>query len=270
MLGSELKIMAESAGFDVTAYDLPEFDITRRNDIDRIVEESDIIVNCAAYTAVDAAESDPDAAEAVNATAVGALAESAESADRYVIHISTDFVLGDNGTEPLTEESPTNPLSVYGATKLKGEHLLRDSGCRHAVIRVEWSYGEHGTSNFITKIAKAAHEREHLNVVDDQVGAPTATVDIARAILCFMEKEIEGLFHFAADGYASRFETAEFILHELGIDTPVYPCSSEEFPTPAQRPLNSRFNCSKIDSVIDFVRPDWKSSLMEYLQVLRR
>ena len=270
MLGSDLGALAESVGLAVTAYDLPEFDITHQSDIDRIVEESDIIVNCAAYTAVDAAEADPEAAEAVNATAVGALAESAEFADRYIIHISTDFVFGDNGTEPLSEEFSTNPLSVYGATKLKGEHLLRDSGCRHAVIRVEWSYGEHGTANFITKIAKAALEREHLNVVDDQVGAPTSTGDIARALLCFLKKENEGLFHFAADGYASRFETAEFILHELGIETPVYPCSSEEFQTPAQRPLNSRFNCSKIDSVIDFVRPDWKSSLMEYLQVLRR
>ena len=264
MLGSDIAILAEKEGFLVRIYDLPEFDITKQSDIQQVVSECDFMVNCAAYTAVDKAESEPELAASVNATAVANLAKAAKLAEKYLLHISTDFVFGDNGDLPLHEMSETNPLSVYGATKLKGETLLKESGCKNAIIRIEWTYGANG-NNFINKISEFAAKLDQLNVVDDQIGSPTATVDIAKAVLCFLNNESEGLYHFASNGYASRFEVAKFILEQKGDKTPVSPCSSSEFKTPAHRPENSRFNCSKIDGVIDFKRPNWQESLRKFL-----
>ena len=152
MLGSEIKIWAEKKRFIPKIYDLPEFDLTNRASINAMVAECDIIINCAAYTAVDKAEDEPDIAEAVNATAVANLAEAAKLANKYLLHISTDFVFGDNSDTPMNEDFPTNPLSVYGATKLHGEKLLKKSGCKHGIIRIEWTYGHNG-NHFISKIA---------------------------------------------------------------------------------------------------------------------
>jgi len=264
MLGSDIKILAEKEGFEVLIYDLPEFDLTKEKDIEKIVSECDIIVNCAAYTAVDKAEEEPELAKAINATAVAKLAESAKLADKYILHISTDFVFGDDSDRPMNEDYTTNPLSVYGATKLHGEELLINSGCRHAIIRIEWTYGTNG-NHFISKIAELAEKLDQLSVIDDQIGSPTPTEDVAKAVISFIKNRTEGLYHFAAEGYASRYEVAEFIINKLNITTPIAPCSSSEFVTPAQRPKNSRFDCSKIDKVIDFKRPNWKSALSKFL-----
>lgn len=268
MLGNDLAALARKNGFNVNIYDLPEFDITCSQDLQRLVETSDVIVNCAAYTAVDKAESDAELCYNVNAKAVGNLGKTAKSADKYVIHISTDFVFGDKHTNPLTEDDATNPLGVYGASKLAGEQLLAASGCRHAVIRVEWTYGEHG-NNFIAKIVELAKKLDSIKVVDDQVGSPTPTGAVAQAILCFIKKQPEGIFHFAAKGYASRYDVAKFLLDAICINKPVNPCSSDTFPAPAKRPLNSRLDCSKIDGILDFERPEWDKALNEFLKKIR-
>lgn len=265
MLGSDLAALARQKGFKVNIYDIPDFDITRYTDLERIVAESDVIVNCAAYTAVDKAESETEKCYSINAIAVGELGKIAKSADKYVVHISTDFVFGDKGNNPIAEDDVPNPLSVYGASKLKGETSLAASGCRHSILRVEWTYGKSGV-NFIYKIIELAEKVDSLKVVDDQIGSPTPTVSAAKAILYFIDQEAEGVFHYAAKGYASRYEVAKFILKNLGIDTPVTPCSSDSFPTPARRPLNSRFDCSKIDRFIDFERLEWKKALRAFLE----
>lgn len=264
MLGSDIAKLANSEGLSVNLYDLPEFDITRPSDIEKAVSECDCIINCAAYTNVDGAESEPEIAEAVNAVAVANLAKTVKSEDKYVLHISTDFVFGDDGINPLKETSRPNPLNVYGASKLKGEKFLEESGCRYGIIRVEWTYGK-GGQNFINKIIQIAESLDEIKVVDDQVGSPTATSDAAKAILIFIKNKTEGLYHFASDGYASRFEVAKFILEEKRIKTPISPCSSKEFQAPAQRPANSRFDCSKIDKILDFERPHWKETLTSFL-----
>ena len=265
MLGSDIKTLVEKEGFSPKIYDLPEFDLTNRASIDAMVAECDTIINCAAYTAVDKAEEEPDIAEAVNATAVANLADAAKLADKYILHISTDFVFGDDSDTPLNETFQTNPLSVYGATKLHGEKALEKSGCKHGIIRIEWTYGHNG-NHFISKIAELAEKLDQLTVIDDQVGSPTPTEYVAKAAICFIKNQTEGLYHFSSKGYASRYEVAKFILNTLNINTPLTPCSSSEFVTPAQRPKNSRFDCSKIDKVIDFERPDWKEALKKFLQ----
>lgn len=265
MLGTDLSLLISSRGFESVIFDLPEYNILKDTDLMKIVRYSDIIVNCAAYTAVDKAESDIKKCYAVNAEAVGKLGKYVAKAQKYLIHISTDFVFGDSSIKPLNEESCTNPLGVYGKSKLEGELLLKQSGAQHAVIRIEWTYGVNG-DNFISKILSLASRLDELKVVNDQFGSPTSTTDVAMAILAFIENKAQGLYHFAANGYVSRYEAACAIFDILGIKKKIVPCSSSVFPTPAERPLNSRLDCSKIDRILNFERSCWKDSLKKYLQ----
>ena len=265
MLGSDLAKLAESAGHEVFIFDLPEFNITCDADVQNAVSHADFIVNCAAYTAVDKAETERETCRSVNALAVESLAKFAKGKNKYLVHISTDFVFGDESEKSLSEDDTPKPLSWYGTTKLEGEKLLQASGCRHAIVRLEWTYGKNGV-NFITKLLEAAKKNPKLKVVGDQTGSPTWTADAARVILRLFEKQTEGLYHFAAAGYASRYEVAKFILQEKNIDRETSSCSSSDFPTPAKRPKNSRFNCSKIDKVIDFKRPPWQEAMAEFLR----
>lgn len=264
MLGSDLAEIARARFFEPVIYDRPDFDITDRAMLENAVKSSDMVVNCAAYTNVDKAESEKEIAKKVNADAPGMLGELAKKHGKYVVHISTDFVFGDLKEEPQSETDTPHSLSVYGSTKLEGEKLLGLSGCNHSIIRVQWTYGLHG-NNFITKIVSLAQKNKSLKIVGDQTGSPTHTADVARAIVCFLEKQPQGLFHFAADGYTTRYETAVFTFRELGIDVEVLPCKSSDFVTPAKRPLNSKFDCSKIEKILDFKRPFWQESLKEFL-----
>jgi len=265
MLGSDIAVLAETLGYTVNIYDLPEFDLTAHHNIESMVADNDIIINCAAYTAVDQAESEEEICRSVNADAVGFLGKTANLANKYVLHISTDFVFGDDGDCALNENSATYPLSVYGATKLQGETLLHDSECRNGIIRVQWTYGLNG-QHFISKIAELANKLDSLKVVDDQYGAPTPTSSVAEAVMFFVKNEIEGLYHYAAKGYASRYEVAELIVSQLALPTLLTSCSSADFPAPAARPFNSRFDCSKIDRELDFERPDWREALKIFLR----
>ena len=264
MLGKDLSLLLTARGMKPVIFDHPHYDITKEVDLQKIIRNADIIVNCAAYTAVDKAESDVEKCYIVNGEAVGKLGKHIAEAEKYLIHISTDFVFGDNSIKPLSEESFTNPLGVYGKSKLEGELLLIESGCIHSTIRIEWTYGING-SNFISKILSLASKLDELKVVNDQLGSPTSTVDVARAILFFIENKIQGLYHFAAKGYANRYEVACAVFDILGIEKRIIPCSSSTFPAPAKRPLNSCFDCSKIDKILNYKRPFWKDSLKKYL-----
>ena len=265
MLGSDLAQMASDAGWTVSTYDLPEFDITNKEQLQQVVDSADCIVNCAAYTNVDKAETEKDLCAAVNAKALSTLGKLAAQSDKYVVHISTDFVFGDLQKAPQSEADKTNPLSVYGATKLDGENNLLNSGCKCAVIRVQWTYGVNG-NNFISKILELAKKLPQLKVVSDQFGSPTWTMDISRAIMEFLNKKTEGLYHFADSGYATRFDIAKAVVEYFKLDTKLTPCGSDEFPAPAARPCNSRFDCSKIDKVLSFERPTWQESLNKFLE----
>jgi len=264
MLGTDVVAALSAAGFQPVPLDLPEFDLCRTADVERAVRGADAVVNCAAYTNVDGAESHPATAEAVNATAVGRLGEIAARHGRFVLHVSTDFVFDGTLDRPYTEADATNPVNVYGATKLAGEQALAASGCRSVIVRVQWTYGAAGNS-FVSKLLSRARAGAELNVVADQVGSPTWTRDVAAALLALAERSVTGLYHYAAAGYATRFEVAAQILQECGLDCRLAPCRTSDFPAAAARPLNSRFDCHRIDVVLGASRPDWRQALQAFL-----
>ncbi len=265
MLGWEFAELAAAAGHELSVWNFPEFDIRDEAQLKRACQSADAIVNCAAYTAVDKAEAEPELCRQINALPLAVIGQEARRSGAHVVHISTDFVFDGSGERPWREEDEPAPLNVYGATKLEGERLLAESGCRHATMRVQWTYGAHG-ANFASKIAELARTRNSLKIVDDQIGAPTHAAEMAKAMLALLGKRVEGLFHFAASGYASRYETAQLIFKTLGIGKELLPCKSSEFPTPAARPLNSRFDCSKIERAIGIERPAWQETLARFLK----
>ncbi len=266
MLGSDLGPLLERE-WKVSVLDMPHFDLCDGEQLRNVVEQNDVIVNCAAYTNVDKAETEPDKAYEVNAAAVARLGEFAAGAGKYVLHISTDFVFDGRGCAPYTEEDVAAPLNVYGASKLEGERLLSQSGCRCCIVRVQWTYGHAGT-NFVLKLLERAALSDELMMVDDQFGAPTWTRDVSDVLAQLLRIRRTGLYHMAADGYASRLEVAEFILQQSGIGKKIRACSTSDFRSPAQRPLNSRFNCSKIDKELGKPRPHWRDAMDAFLDEL--
>jgi len=267
MLGSDLVLAARQRGYEPIVLDLPEFDITNTDHVEQAVSDADLIVNCAAYTNVDGAESETELAHKVNAEAVGRLGAVALAADKWVLHISTDFVFDGLGDKPYIETNPASPINTYGQSKLAGEQLLAASGCRYCIMRVEWTYGLAG-DNFVTKLTRRVEAGQAIKVVDDQVGSPTATTEVARAICELLPKEPQGIFHFAGSGYASRFEMAKFILERLSIDIEPLACKTSDFQSPAARPLNSRFDCSKIAALLDMAIEPWQVPLERFLRQL--
>ena len=264
MLGSDLALACQKRGFNTTVFDLPDFDITNYGQLEAVVKGTSIIVNCAAYTDVDKAESEADLAYQVNATAVGRLGAFARETEVWVLHISTDFVFDGKSERPYLEADPPNPINAYGKSKLAGEQLLVESGCRHCIMRIEWTYGL-GGSNFIAKLIERARACKELKVVDDQIGSPTATTEVAKVICELLPKKPEGIFHFASAGYVSRYEMAKFIFDKLEMSVDLSSCKSSDFPTAAARPLNSRFDCSKIGVILDKPIEHWQGPLERFL-----
>lgn len=267
MLGTDLAGVCERQGFNVKVFDLPEFDIRNSQQLKQAVDAAETVVNCAAYTNVDGAESETDLAYRVNAEAVGRVGAIAKELNKWILHISTDFVFDGRLDRPYVETDFANPINTYGKSKLAGEQLLSQSGCRHCIIRVEWTYGSAG-NNFVTKIIQRAKANKTLKVVDDQVGSPTATTEVAKVIAKLVSKRPDGIFHFAGAGYVSRYEMAKFIFDKLAIDVNLLPCKTSEFQSPAERPLNSRFDCSKINALLDEPIKRWQGPLENFLRKL--
>ncbi|MHC4085427.1 MAG: dTDP-4-dehydrorhamnose reductase [Planctomycetota bacterium] len=267
MLGTDLADSCKRHGLDIKIFDLPELDIRNSQQLKQAVGDADIIVNCAAYTNVDGAESEAELAYQVNAEAVGRLGAIAKDADKWLLHISTDFVFDGRLNRPYVETDPPNPVNKYGKTKLAGEHLLAESSCNHCILRVEWTYGLHG-DNFVAKIIQRAKTDRTVKVVDDQVGSPTATTEVAEVIYELLTKKPEGIFHFASTGYVSRYEMAKFIFDKLSMDVNLLPCKTGDFVSPAERPLNSSFDCSKIKNLLDEQIETWQVPLEHFLRKL--
>lgn len=267
MLGTDLAEVCKQQGFNARIFDLPEFDITSPRHLKQAIDTAETIVNCAAYTDVDGAERQRDLAYKVNAEAVGRLSTLAAEANRWVLHISTDFVFDGKADRPYAETDRPNPINEYGRTKLAGEQLLIESGCRHCIMRVEWTYGRHG-KNFVTKLIQRAKTAKVLKVVDDQIGSPTATTEAAKVICKLLRRKPESIFHFASAGYVSRYEMAKFIFSKLSMDVDVVPCKSSDYVTAAARPLNSRFDCSKIEALLGEPIQPWQGPLERFLRQL--
>ena len=269
MLGTDLARLCEQQGFDVNIFDLPDFDITDSRQVKEAVADVDTIINCAAYTNVDGAESETELAHQVNAEAVGRLGAIAKDKDKWLVHISTDFVFDGRLDRPYVETDTPSPINTYGKSKWEGEKLLAESGCRHCIIRLEWTYGLAG-KNFVTKVIERAKNDKNLKVVDDQVGSPTATTEVAKMVCRLLPKKPEGIFHFANSGYVSRYDMAKFIFDKLGFDVNLLPCKTGDFVTAAERPLNSRFDCSKIEALLGEPIAPWQGPLEHFLRVLER
>lgn len=227
-LGSELRKIGFSLLDEVFYTDVADLDISNCADVKKYVIEHDIdtIVNCAAYTAVDRAEDEPELAAKVNAEAVANLAKVADEQDCLLIHISTDYVFDGTGESPYTEKDKTCPASVYGSTKLAGEKAILDSGCLHIIIRTAWLYSTFG-NNFVKTILRLAGEKPELNVVADQVGSPTYAEDLARAIVTIMENDdrgmYEGIYHFSDEGVCSWYDFATEIVRLSGLPCKIKP-----------------------------------------------
>jgi dTDP-4-dehydrorhamnose reductase len=267
MLGTDLVSTCRQQGFDPIVLDLPEFDITNNDQVQNAVAEAEVIVNCAAYTNVDGAEAQEELAYKINAEAVGRLGTFIHDAGKWILHISTDFVFDGNGDRPYFESDRPNPINMYGKTKLAGEQLLAGSGCEHCIVRVQWTYGSAG-NNFVTKLIKRAKSQNVLKVVDDQTGSPTATIEAAKALCDLLRKKPNGIYHFASAGYVSRFDMAQFILDKLPMDVNLLHCKTSDFSSPARRPLNSCFDCSKILPLLDEPIKPWQAPLELFLRKL--
>ncbi len=267
MLGSDLALASQQAGVEATVLDLPEFDITDEQQLRDAVEGAGAIVNCAAYTNVEGAESEAELAYKINAEAAGRLGVLAKAADVWVLHVSTDFVFDGAKDGPYVEDDVTCPINTYGASKLAGEKLLIESGCRCCIIRLEWTYGI-GGNNFVTKLVSAAKQGGQRKVVDDQIGSPTATTEAAKAILKLLRKRPEGVFHFASSGYVSRYEMARFVFEKLGMAVDLESCKSSDYVSAAKRPLNSCFDCGKIEALLGEPIGPWQGPLEGFLRRL--
>jgi len=267
MLGTDLARICEQQGFNVEVFDLPEFDITNSRQLKEAVDAAKTIVNCAAYTNVDGAENEAEKAYQVNAEAVGRLGAFVKEADAWLLHISTDFVFDGKLDRPYLETDTPNPINEYGKTKLAGEQLLAQSGCRHCIIRIEWTYGSAG-NNFISKIIQRAKTDKELKVVDDQIGSLTATTEVAKVICELLRIKPADFFHFASAGYVSRYEMAKFIFDNLSIDVTLLPCKTSDYVSAAVRPLNSRFDCSKIEALLNEPIEPWQVPLERFLRQL--
>ena len=267
MLGSDLALAARRQGFAPIVLDLPQFDITDVDHLEQAVACADVIVNCAAYTNVDGAESEPELAHKVNAEAVGRLGALAHNSDKWILHISTDFVFDGRADKLYIETDRANPINIYGKTKLEGEQLLGQSGARYCIMRVQWTYGSAG-DNFVAKLLRRAEAGQEIKVVDDQIGSPTATTEVAGAICEVLRKRPEGIFHFAGSGYVSRHEMARFVFDKLSMDVDPLACKTSDFSSPAKRPLNSRFDCSKIAVLLGTPIEPWQIPLERFLRQL--
>lgn len=242
----------------------------------------DVIVNAAAYTAVDKAESEPELAYLINTQAPGVLAQEAKKLGAWLVHYSTDYVFDGSGDKPWLESDAPNPLNVYGATKLDGEQAIQASGCNHLIFRTSWVYAARG-NNFVKTMLRMAKERDSLTVINDQIGAPTGAnliADVTANALCIALKqpEVGGLYHLAAEGETSWYDYARFILdfaRRFGVDirvapNAVIPISSRDFPTAAKRPHNSRLNKGELKHIFSLRLPDWRIGVEEVLAEILR
>jgi dTDP-4-dehydrorhamnose reductase len=268
-VGWELRRTLAPLG-EVQALRRAELDLGDADAIRRVVRAAnpDTIVNAAAYTAVDRAESERDAAFAVNATAPGVLAEAAKKGSALFVHYSTDYVFDGTKPAPYVEEDTPNPINVYGASKLEGERVIAASGCRYLILRTSWVYGPRG-SNFMLTMLRLAKERPELRVVDDQVGAPTSSLEIARATATLLAKGALGLYHMTATGETSWCNFARAILARAGLATPVVAIRTEDYPTPARRPRNSRLDCGRLHKDHGVALAPWEDALAEVTSAAR-
>ena len=274
-LGNEIRVLAKAyPDFDFIYTDVEELNITDLNDVKVCFAENkpDVIINCAAYTAVDKAESDESTAFLVNAKAVENLALAAAGIGALMVHISTDYVFDGKSYTPFSEKDPTNPGSAYGRSKLAGEEAVMKYATKGIILRTSWLYSAFG-NNFVKTMMKYGAEREELNIVYDQVGTPTYARDLAKAILDIIPVAILSsgteLFHYSNEGVASWYDFATIVIASSGINCKVKPILTKDYPLPAPRPNFSVLNKTKIKETFKITIPYWIDSVKDCIERLK-
>ena len=266
-LGNEMRILGAQSGDNYIFTDIAELDITDNDAVDRFVvlNNVDVIVNCAAYTNVEKAEEDEATADKINHRAAEILAQTAKKCGATLIHVSTDYVFDGRRNTPYTEDEPTSPLGAYGRTKLAGETAIAESGCKYIIIRTAWLYSEFG-NNFVKTMLRLTGERESINVVSDQIGSPTYAGDLGSAIFDIIEhRKFEGnvgTYHFTNEGVCSWYDLAHETARIVGNKGCIInPCRTWEYPTKASRPSYSVLDKSKFKATFGVAIPYWREAL---------
>lgn len=278
-LGRSIQKMAFLySGFDFTFVGREDVDFSDTNSIEKHFANNqyDVVINCAAYTAVDKAESEPELAEQINHLAVKKIAEIAKQQDAALIHISTDYVFNGQNHKPYIELDVTDPQSVYGLTKLKGEQAIQAINPKGCIVRTSWVYSEYG-NNFVKTMLRLGKEKDKLRVIFDQIGTPTYATDLAKAILHVIASEawqpkddIALIYHYSNEGVCSWYDLAKAIFELSGISSQVRPIETKDYPTPAKRPYYSVMNKSKIKKDFNLEIPYWRDSLNKCLAELTK
>lgn len=268
-LGNDVVKELTAKGHEAVGVGRSELDITDESAVSSYVQNlsPEAIIHCAAYTNVDAAETDQEGAYKVNALGTKYLAEAAKFVGAKMVYVSTDYVFDGAGTEPYEVNHPTKPLGVYGETKLVGEKFLQETLKKHFIVRTAWVYGING-NNFVKTMLKLGQDRKELGVVYDQVGSPTYTVDLAKFLVELIDSEKYGVYHASNEGVCSWHEFAVEIFKQAGMEIQVNPLTSDQFPRPAARPKYSVLSKKKIKEEGFTPLRDWKEALREYLKEL--
>lgn len=266
-LGTDLMNELAKRGIEGIGVDVQEMDITDAEACRRVIKNSgaDAVIHCAAYTAVDAAEDNVDLCRRINGEGTRNVAQACKEADTKLMYISTDYVFDGQGTRPWEPDDERHPLNVYGQTKYEGELAVEELSDKYFIVRIAWVFGVAG-KNFIKTMLRLGKERGAVSVVDDQVGSPTYTYDLARLLVDMIQTDKYGRYHATNEGLCSWYEFAKEIFRQAGMDVPVTPVSSDAFPAKATRPSNSRLNKDKL-SENGFERlPAWQDALGRFLK----
>ncbi len=255
-----------SAGHDTVGFDIPEIDISEQKSVDKFLEQEqpDVVINCAAYTAVDACESDMETCWKVNAKGPWNIAITAERLGCRLIHVSTDYVFDGNLAVPkaYTESDSTNPLSEYGKSKLAGEKNVIKTCTNHLILRTAWLYSAWGKNFVKTMLRLALNSPEKaLKVVNDQFGSLTWSYTLAKQIDSLLQSSLTGVVHTTSDGYSSWYEAARYFLDQMGVPYTMVPCTTAEYPTPAHRPANSILANQVLDGADISTFSDWQTDI---------
>lgn len=265
-LGTDVVAELKKRGHEVIGADLPETDITDKNAVEEFVEKADAeaVIHCAAFTNVDLAEAEKETCGKINIDGTRNIAESCKKHAMKMLYISTDYVFGGEGNEASETDSPKAPCNYYGLSKLGGENAVTEICDKYFIVRISWVFGESG-KNFVKTMLRLSKEKESLTVVDDQIGSPTYTKDLAVLLCSMIETEKYGLYHATNEGFCSWAEFAAKIMELSGAAAKIIPVSSEEYKTVAVRPKNSRLSKSSLDENGFERLPHWEDALKRYL-----
>ena len=269
-LGYDVVNELEKRGHTAVAVDIEEMDITDAVSVERVITEAEVeaVVPCAAYTAVDAAEDNVEICRRVNAEGTENIAKVCKKLDLKMIYISTDYVFDGEGERPWEPDDERHPLNVYGQTKYEGELAVEKYLEKYFIVRIAWVFGVNG-KNFIKTMLKLSETHEELNVVDDQVGSPTYTYDLAVLLVDMVESDKYGRYHATNEGLCTWYEFAKEIFRQAGVEVKVNPVTSDMFPAKAKRPKNSRMSKEKLDANGFHRLPTWQDALERYLSEIR-